>query len=220
MAKIHGYMINKMNNKPKKYNSIPKEMIDEAISKVSIIDIISERVALSQSGRNQWKGLCPFHNEKTPSFFVNEEKNFYHCFGCGESGNVISFLMKIEGLSFKDAVAKIFYLAGIDYFDGAEIEYNDLKFENNKLKKFIEKSNTQEKNNIEEIYEILFNIGITFRDILIDNPKLFEEFEKINKIIDDNYRFKNFERIYDINKNIVKIISEIKNGKTKQNERD
>lgn len=220
VAKIHGYMINKMNSKPKKYNTIPKEMIDEAISKVSIVDIISEKVALSQSSRNQWKGLCPFHNEKTPSFFVNDEKNFYHCFGCGESGNIISFLMKIDGLNFRDAVIKVFYLAGIDYFDGAEIEYNEIKTETNKFKKFIEKSNIQEENNIEEIYEIMFNISITLRDILINNPQLFEEFEKINKAIDENYRFKNFERIYDINKNIVKIISEIKNGKANQNERD
>ena len=160
MAKIQGYMINKMNNTPKKYNSIPREIIDEAISKVSIVDIISEKVALSQSSRNQWKGLCPFHNEKTPSFFVNEEKNFYHCFGCGEAGNVISFLMKIDGVNFKDAMARIFYLAGIDYFDGNEIEYNEIKIEANKIKKFVEKSNIQDENNIEEIYEIMFNLSV------------------------------------------------------------
>lgn len=217
MAKIQGYMINKMNNTPKKYNSIPREIIDEAISKVSIVDIISEKVALSQSSRNQWKGLCPFHNEKTPSFFVNEEKNFYHCFGCGEAGNVISFLMKIDGLNFKDAMARIFYLAGIDYFDGNEIEYNEIKIEANKIKKFVEKSNIQDENNIEEIYEIMFNLSVFLQSTLLDNPHLFEDFEKINKSIDENYRFKNFERIYNINKNIVKIVSEIKNGK---NEKD
>lgn len=206
-----------INNTAKKYNNISREIIDEAISKVSIVDIISEKVALSQSSRNQWKGLCPFHNEKTPSFFVNEEKNFYYCFGCGESGNVISFLMKIDGLNFKEAIAKIFYLAGIDYFNGNEIEYNEIKIASNQIKKIIENSNIQDINNIEEIYEIMFNIAEFLQRILVDNPDLFEDFEKINKYIDENYRFKNFNRIHAINKNIVKIVTDIKNAKNERN---
>lgn len=78
-------------------------MIEEVSSRASIVDVVGEHVRLKRKGQRLW-GLCPFHNEKTPSFSVNEQRNLYHCFGCGESGNVYGFLMKNQGLSFPEAV--------------------------------------------------------------------------------------------------------------------
>jgi DNA primase len=72
---------------------IPEEKIREIRESVSIIGVISDYVSLKKKGANH-QGLCPFHQEKTPSFSVNENKNFFYCFGCHESGDVFSFLMK------------------------------------------------------------------------------------------------------------------------------
>jgi len=82
---------------------IPGEIIDQVRESADIVEIISEHVALKQSGRN-YKALCPFHHEKTPSFIVSPEKQIYHCFGCGAGGNVFNFLMQIENISFPEAV--------------------------------------------------------------------------------------------------------------------
>lgn len=79
------------------------EWLDELKSKTDIVTVISKYITLQSKGRNMW-GLCPFHHEKTPSFSVNSDGQFYHCFGCGESGDVISFIQKIEGLDFIDTV--------------------------------------------------------------------------------------------------------------------
>jgi len=85
---------------------IPQEILDEIMSRADILDIIGEYVTLQRKGRNYF-GLCPFHNEDTPSFSVNQEKQFYKCFGCGEGGNIISFMMKIENLGFQEAVHRL-----------------------------------------------------------------------------------------------------------------
>ena len=85
---------------------------DELRQRLSLVDVISRRVALKKRGANYW-GCCPFHNEKTPSFAVNEEKGFYHCFGCGEHGDIISFTMKSENIDFKDAISELADMAGI-----------------------------------------------------------------------------------------------------------
>ncbi len=82
---------------------IPEDKISEIKNAVDLIEVVSEVVLLKKSGRN-FLGLCPFHAEKTPSFTVNPEKQIFHCFGCGTGGNVFSFLMKHEGLSFPEAV--------------------------------------------------------------------------------------------------------------------
>jgi len=80
-----------------------KDYIDELHEKVDIVSIISQYVKLKKRGRN-YVGLCPFHEEKTPSFVVSPEKQIFHCFGCGASGDVIKFLMKIDGMDFKEAI--------------------------------------------------------------------------------------------------------------------
>jgi DNA primase len=82
---------------------IPDETIQEVLVRSDIVDVISEYVQLKKGGVN-YKGLCPFHSEKTPSFTVNPEKSFYYCFGCQASGNVFGFLMRYENLSFPEAV--------------------------------------------------------------------------------------------------------------------
>ena len=85
---------------------------DELRQRLSLVDVISRRVPLVKKGQNYW-GCCPFHNEKTPSFSVNEDKGFYHCFGCGEHGDIISFVMKSENVDFKTAISELADMAGI-----------------------------------------------------------------------------------------------------------
>ena len=79
------------------------EIIDDVRQSNDIVDVISQYVRLKRSGRNYF-GLCPFHNEKSPSFSVSPEKQIFHCFGCGVGGNVFTFLTKIEGINFVEAV--------------------------------------------------------------------------------------------------------------------
>lgn len=86
--------------------------LDEIRAKVPIADVVGQRVKLVRKGR-EYTGLCPFHNEKTPSFTVNEAKGFYHCFGCGAHGDVIKFEMEAGGLPFMDAVNKLANRAGL-----------------------------------------------------------------------------------------------------------
>ena len=92
---------------------IPREFIDNLIARVDIVDLIDARVPLRQAGKN-YQARCPFHNEKSPSFNVNREKQFYHCFGCGASGNVISFLMDYERQTFVEAVETLADSLGLE----------------------------------------------------------------------------------------------------------
>ncbi len=91
---------------------IPQEVIDEIAARLNILDVISQYVPLKRRGSN-YLGLCPFHSEKTPSFTVSPSKQFYHCFGCGAGGNVFSFIMNIEHLSFPEAVRRLAKEAGV-----------------------------------------------------------------------------------------------------------
>ena len=84
----------------------PREVIDEVRLQNDIVEVISQYVPLKQKG-NSYFGLCPFHNEKTASFSVNSEKQFYYCFGCGAAGNVFSFLMEMENIDFPEAMKKL-----------------------------------------------------------------------------------------------------------------
>ena len=91
---------------------IPEEKIEEIRGASDIFEVISGYITLNRSGKN-YKGLCPFHHEKTPSFIVSSEKQMFHCFGCGQGGNVFSFLMKYENLSFPEAVLSVAKRYGI-----------------------------------------------------------------------------------------------------------
>ncbi len=90
------------------------DIVERVRNATSIVDVVSEHVRLRKRGRNHI-GLCPFHTEKTPSFNVVEDKGIYKCFGCGEAGDVFSFVMKIEGLTFPETLEKLAKNAGIDY---------------------------------------------------------------------------------------------------------
>ncbi len=90
-----------------------KEIIDELKSRCDIVSTISQYIEVKQSGAN-YKGLCPFHGEKTPSFYINTSKQIYKCFGCGEGGDVINFVMKMENLDFMDAVKLLAKQYGIE----------------------------------------------------------------------------------------------------------
>lgn len=92
---------------------IPEDKIREIRESSSIVEIISGYVSLKKVGIN-YKGLCPFHHEKTPSFFVNESRKFFHCFGCGVSGDVFTFLMKHEKLSFQETVRYLAKRVGVN----------------------------------------------------------------------------------------------------------
>lgn len=92
---------------------ISEDKITEIKNRADILDIVSEAVLLKKAGRN-YVGLCPFHSEKTPSFTVSPDKQIFYCFGCGEGGNVFSFLMKLEGLSFPESVKQLAGRYGID----------------------------------------------------------------------------------------------------------
>jgi DNA primase len=92
---------------------IPREFINEVLSRTDIIELIDARVPLKKAGRNH-HACCPFHNEKTPSFTVSHVKQFYHCFGCGVSGNAIGFLMAYDRLEFVDAVEALAKLQGME----------------------------------------------------------------------------------------------------------
>lgn len=89
-----------------------QKFIDELRSKVSIVQVVGDKIKLTRKGR-EYTGLCPFHNEKTPSFTVNEAKGFYHCFGCGAHGDIVKFEMEANHLPFMDALNKLSGKAGI-----------------------------------------------------------------------------------------------------------
>ena len=85
---------------------IPQEVIETIRGQTNIVEVIGQYVQLKKSGKN-YLGLCPFHEERTPSFSVAEDKQIFHCFGCGKGGNVFTFLQELEGLSFPEAVVKV-----------------------------------------------------------------------------------------------------------------
>ncbi|HYX04082.1 MAG TPA: DNA primase, partial [Reyranella sp.] len=87
--------------------AFPPGFLDELRARLSLSDIVGRKVALKRRSGAEHAGLCPFHNEKTPSFTVNDKKGFYHCFGCGAHGDAVGFVMKTEGLSFPEAVEKL-----------------------------------------------------------------------------------------------------------------
>jgi len=91
---------------------IPDAILADIRARVNIVEVIGAHVALRKAGNN-YLGLCPFHGEKTPSFSVNEERGFFHCFGCGVGGNAFTFLVRIENISFPEAVRRLAVKAGV-----------------------------------------------------------------------------------------------------------
>ncbi len=92
---------------------ISRQFIDDLLARADIVDLIESRVPLKKAGKN-YQACCPFHNEKSPSFTVSHDKQFYHCFGCGEHGNAISFLMEFDRLEFVDAIEELASHCGVE----------------------------------------------------------------------------------------------------------
>ncbi|MFH0801284.1 MAG: DNA primase [bacterium] len=99
---------------------LSNEQIEEIISRNDLVEVIGGYISLKPSGKN-FKGLCPFHQEKTPSFMVNRERGLWHCFGCGQGGNLLTFLMNVEKMTFPEAIQLLARKAGISL----ELRYDD-----------------------------------------------------------------------------------------------
>ena len=85
---------------------IPEHVVEQVRQRADVVEVVGRYIGLKKSG-NGHKGLCPFHTEKTPSFHIHSEKQIFHCFGCGEGGDVFGFLMRHDSLSFPEAVRAI-----------------------------------------------------------------------------------------------------------------
>ncbi|MBU2885678.1 DNA primase [Gilvimarinus agarilyticus] len=92
---------------------IPQSFIDELLDRVDIVEVVDHRVKLKKTGKN-YAACCPFHDEKTPSFTVSPDKQFYYCFGCGASGNAVGFIMDYERIAFPEAVEQLSHLCGLE----------------------------------------------------------------------------------------------------------
>jgi len=93
---------------------VPREKIDDVRDRTNIVDVIKRYVELKRAGTGSWKGLCPFHTEKTPSFHVHEARQFFHCFGCGEKGDVFAFLGKVEQRTFSEVLRDLAEQAAVE----------------------------------------------------------------------------------------------------------
>ncbi|KAA0259428.1 DNA primase [Deferribacter autotrophicus] len=137
---------------------ISESSISTILEQANILDLISEYVELKKTGKN-YRGLCPFHSEKTPSFYVSEEKGVFHCFGCGASGNAISFVMKYHGYDFIDAVKFLAEKYGIN------IEMGEIK------------------PYVNELYSLHEEIGVLAKkEILLSKDKRVKEFLQKRKL--------------------------------------
>lgn len=142
-------------------------LIEEVLSSNDVVDVISEYVVLKKSGRNHM-GCCPFHKEKTASFCVSSDKQIFKCFGCGEGGNVLHFIKKIENLDFKDALE---YLSERAHIDTSKFEIN---------------TGSSIKKEDRETKEVLLNINTCaaryFHDAILENDTLVTSYLKNRKL--------------------------------------
>jgi DNA primase len=123
-------------------------VVDEIKQRINIVEVVQEYLPLKKAGTN-WKGLCPFHSEKTPSFMVSEDRMSFHCFGCGEGGDVFTFLMKMEGYEFPEVLKLLADRAGV------KIERRDPKIQH-------------ERNLFREIVELASRF---YQKVLTDSPQ-------------------------------------------------
>ena len=93
--------------------AFPNQFLDELRARIRVSEVVSPKVRLVQRGQ-EFTGLCPFHNEKTPSFTISPEKGFYHCFGCGAHGTSLGFLMDYEKLTFVEAIEELAKMLGME----------------------------------------------------------------------------------------------------------
>lgn len=133
---------------------IPRQFIDELLVRVDIVDVIDSHVPLKKMGAN-YSARCPFHSEKTPSFSVNQNRQFFHCFGCHASGNVITFLMDFNRLTFIEAIEELAALCGVD-----------IPYENH-----TNSPAPQEKNKLLDLQQLLSHIATFYSQQLKQHPQ-------------------------------------------------
>ncbi len=131
---------------------IPQPFIDDLINRIDIVDVVDKRVKLKKTGKN-YSACCPFHNEKTPSFTVSQDKQFYYCFGCGATGNAIGFVMDFDKVSFVDSIEMLASNAGM------QVPKEDPK-----------KSNGRPKQDFKSLYALLDKCATYFIDHLKEHP--------------------------------------------------
>lgn len=134
---------------------IPRPFIDDLLNRVDIVDIVDSRVPLKKKGKEYW-ACCPFHNEKSASFSVSQNKQFYHCFGCQQSGNAISFLMAYDHMEYVEAIETLAQTMGLD------IPYQQGQ------------APQQSSHSLEPLYEILKQCAIYYQTQLKQNPQAIE----------------------------------------------
>ncbi len=150
----------------------PDELVEEVRMKNDIVDVISGYVRLQKKGANHF-GLCPFHNEKSPSFSVSGGKQMYYCFGCGAGGNVFTFIMEYENYSFPEAVKLLADRAGVDL---PEIEYSEeVKRKEKIIKNYLETQITSINDDIvkQVLDDIIFELYSKQQQLLADNLNYF-----------------------------------------------
>ena len=185
--------------------NIDRAFIDQVLASTDIVELIKEKVALSKNGTN-YKGLCPFHNEKTPSFNVSSNKQFYHCFGCGASGDAIKFLTEHDHLTFIEALSKLAQAANIEMPDSTkknDTTYN-LFISNKKAADFYNKtlkSNNDanaylSKRDINQAMIETFQIGLA-NDSWDDLTKMFTKDKIIENALEAGLLIKSNNKIYD-----------------------
>jgi DNA primase len=136
---------------------ISKEFIDELLVRVDIVDLIDSHVPLKKTGAN-YVARCPFHTEKSPSFSVNRNKQFFHCFGCGASGNAISFLMDFSHLDFVEAVEDLAAFAGISV----------------RREQAAYVADASKKEDLNSLYQVLEKVAVFYVEQLRETPKAIE----------------------------------------------
>lgn len=128
---------------------MPQDNIEEIKAKIDVVDIVQEYIQLKPAGTNSFKANCPFHNEKTPSFVVSRDKQIWHCFGCGEGGDIFSFVQQMEGIEFPEVLRILAKKAGV------QLEYQDPAISNQKTK----------------LYDICKASADFYYKLLLDHPK-------------------------------------------------
>jgi len=185
--------------------NIDRAFIDHVLSSTDIVDLIKEKVNLTKNGSN-YKGLCPFHNEKTPSFNVSATKQFYHCFGCGASGDAIKFIMEHDHLTFIEALSKLAQYANLELPESTK--KNDTSYNlfvlNKKASQFFSESLLSNKKaldyllnrNINKKMIEGFEIGLS-NDSWDDLSKLFAKNNETRSGIDAGLLIESNNKVYD-----------------------
>lgn len=143
------------------------ENIAEIKENINIIDIVNDYIPLKKSGAN-YSSCCPFHNEKSPSFVVNMQKNIFHCFGCGEGGNGIDFIMKYERMEFIEALKKAAQICNIEVKESNNVATRDRFEKISKMQENLERLNVYMRNNLlkhEKLLAYLLKRGFTYEVI-------------------------------------------------------